>query len=105
MLLLVFAEFPRLLWLRLGIFAAWQVRELKVVPRCCTHVLHLPDVATFGALCGLASFDRKEVKERLLEHSEFCEVKLDHDQIFTYAEGKISQFAFRFLKMRPRFMQ
>jgi hypothetical protein len=37
-------------------------------------MLLLADVATLGALCGLASFDRKEVKEKLLEHSEFTEV-------------------------------
>ena len=39
-------------------------------------MLALSDVATFGALCGLASFDRKEVKEKLLEHAEFTEVRM-----------------------------
>lgn len=39
-------------------------------------MLALSDVATFGALCGLASFDRKEVKEKLLEHAEFTEVRV-----------------------------
>jgi hypothetical protein len=29
-----------------------------------------------GALCGLASFTRQEVKEKLLEHSEFTEVTI-----------------------------
>ena len=80
MLRLVFAESPSLPWLRSGTFAAWQVCQLEVVCHRCTHVLDRPDVATLGALCGLASFDRKEVKERLLEHSEYSEVKLDHEQ-------------------------
>lgn len=108
MLRLVFAESPSLPWLRLRTFAAWQVCQLEVVCQRCTHVLRRPDVATLGALCGLASFDRKEVKERLLEHSEFSEVKLDHEQpnlTVAYAERKSSHLAFRFLKMRPRSMQ
>jgi hypothetical protein len=39
-----------------------------------SEVLAFLDVATLGAVCGLASFDRKEVKAKLLEHSEFTEV-------------------------------
>ena len=39
-----------------------------------SEVLAPPDVSTLGAICGLASFDRKEVKAKLLEHSEFTEV-------------------------------
>jgi len=34
----------------------------------------MADIATMGALCGLASFTRQEVKEKLLEHSEFTEI-------------------------------
>jgi hypothetical protein len=39
-----------------------------------SNVLFIPDVATLGAMCGLASFDRKDVKALLLEHREFSEV-------------------------------
>ena len=40
----------------------------------CLNSRALADIATMGALCGLASFTRQEVKEKLLEHSEFTEV-------------------------------
>jgi hypothetical protein len=42
----------------------------------CLNSRALADIATMGALCGLASFTRQEVKEKLLEHSEFTEVNI-----------------------------
>lgn len=65
-----------------------------------------------GALCGLASFTRQEVKEKLLEHSEFTEViifffcvQCRPRIVVAQPESSHLYSARRFLKMHPQFMQ
>ena len=72
----VFVEFRKVPWRHLRTSAACQVGLFEIFPYCRSEVLAPADIATLGAICGLASFDRKEVKSKLLEHPDFTEVTI-----------------------------
>ena len=85
--------------------ASWSLCNLQVSPELGNHysdVLAAQDIALYGGLCALASFDRTEIKRNVVESIGFREMLELNPEVGSQPPKPIASLCFRRQMMLPR---